>query len=155
MDDQNLTTTTIPTMSKEDVLYGKYLTFVVAENVFGLEISYVTEIIGIQNITRVPHTYSYIKGIINLRGTIVPVMDMCMRFDKEQSEYTDRTCIVVLNTEDLSIGLVVDEVAEVVSIDDDVIQPPPAKNTVINNYVKSLATVDGQVIQLLDLIKIY
>lgn len=155
MDDQLITT-----VSQEDVMRGKYLTFDVAENSFGLEISYVTEIIGIQNITRVPHTYPYIKGIINLRGTIIPVMDMRARFMLESIAYTDRTCIIVIDTADISIGLIVDQVSEVVDITDDHIQAPP-KSTAggVNNYIRAIATVehatDSEVTQLLDLQKIF
>ena len=142
-------------VSAEDVMLGKYLTFYVGDNGFGLEISYVTEIIGIQNITRVPHTYPYIKGIINLRGTVVPVMDMRLRFGLEEIPYTDRTCIVVINTDDICIGLIVDEVSEVVDIADENIQPPPSTNDKVNNYIRAIATVGDNIKQLLDLEKIF
>jgi purine-binding chemotaxis protein CheW len=143
-------------VSAEDVMRGKYLTFFVGDNGFGLEISNVTEIIGIQNITRVPHTHHYIKGIINLRGTVVPVMDMRLRFSLEEILYTDRTCIVVINTDDICIGLIVDEVSEVVDIADDNIQPPPpATAGGINHYIRAIATVGDHIKQLLDLEKIF
>ncbi|MCL1975533.1 MAG: chemotaxis protein CheW [Firmicutes bacterium] len=143
-------------VSAEDVMRGKYLVFYVGDNGFGLEISYVTEIIGIQNITHVPHTHHYIKGIINLRGTVVPVMDMRLRFSLGEIEYTDRTCIVVINTDDICIGLIVDEVSEVVDIADENIQPPPpTTGGGINNYIRAIATVGGHVKQLLDLEKIF
>ena len=143
-------------VSAEDVMRGKYLTFYVGDNGFGLEISNVTEIIGIQNITRVPHTHHYIKGIINLRGTVVPVMDMRLRFSLAEISYTDRTCIVVINTDDICIGLIVDEVSEVVDIvDDNIQQPPPTNAGGINHYIRAIATVGDHVKQLLDLEKIF
>jgi purine-binding chemotaxis protein CheW len=142
-------------VSAEDVMRGKYLTFYVGGNGFGLEISYITEIIGIQNITRVPHSRQYIKGIINLRGTVAPVMDMRLRFSLEEIPYTDRTCIVVINTDDICIGLIVDEVSEVVDIADENIQPPPGGAGGSNRFIRAIATVGGQVKQLLDLEKIF
>jgi len=143
-------------VSVEDVMRGKFLTFYVGDNGFGLEISYVTEIIGIQNITRVPHTHHYIKGIINLRGTVVPVMDMRLRFGLPEIPYTDRTCVVVINTNDICIGLIVDEVSEVVDITDENIQPPPpATAGGINHYIRAIATVGDHIKQLLDLEKIF
>jgi purine-binding chemotaxis protein CheW len=143
-------------VSAEDVMRGKYLTFYVGDNGFGLEISYVTEIIGIQNITHVPYSHHYIKGIINLRGTVVPVMDMRLRFSLAETAYTDRTCIVVINTDEICIGLIVDEVSEVVDIVDEHIQPPPLITAGgINHYIRAIATVGEQVKQLLDLEKIF
>jgi purine-binding chemotaxis protein CheW len=143
-------------VTAEDVMCGKYLTFYVGDNGFGLEISYITEIIGIQNITRVPYSHHYIRGIINLRGTVVPVMDMRLRFSLEELPYTDRTCIVVIDTEDICIGLIVDEVSEVVNIaDGDIQPPPPASAGGVNRYIRAIATVGGQVKQLLDLEKIF
>lgn len=144
-------------LSPEDIMRGKYLTFNIHENGFGLEISYVSEIISIQKITRVPHTYHYIKGIINLRGTIVPVMDMRLRFSHGEIAYNDRTCIIVINTEDICIGLIVDEVSEVVDIVDGNIQPPPppSSGSVVNNYIRAVATVNENVKLLLDLEKIF
>lgn len=144
-------------VSSEDVMHNKYLTFNVYESGFGLEISYVSEIISIQKITRVPHTYPYIKGIINLRGTVVPVMDMRLRFNHEEIPYNDRTCIIVINTEDICIGLIVDEVSEVVYIPEENIQPPPPSTSAIavNQYIRAIATVNSNVKQLLDLEKIF
>lgn len=150
MDDQIMLS-----ISSEDVMKGKYLTFMVKDGGFGLEISHVSEIIGIQNVTRVPHTFPYIKGVINLRGTIVPVMDMRLRFGYEEIPYTDRTCIVIINYEDILIGLIVDEVSEVGFIPDENIQPPPRATADANRYIRAIATVGEHVKQILDLEKIF
>jgi len=137
-------------MEEEDTQKGKYLTFVVGNEVYGIEIRYVTEIIGIQAITEVPELPVYIKGIINLRGKIIPVMDVRLRFNKEPKEYNDRTCVVVVDIGDISIGLIVDSVSEVLTIPDEDIVPPPQVNKVQNHYIKAIGKVDNKVSLLLD-----
>lgn len=135
----------------EDTQHGKYLTFPLGGEVFGIEIQYVTEIIGIQAITFVPEVPPYVKGIINLRGKIIPVVDMRLKFDKPEAEYTDRTCIVVVDEKDVSIGLIVDSVADVVDIPDDQVLPPPRfKSGRQNKYIKGIGKVDGEVRMLID-----
>jgi len=136
---------------EEDTQKGKYLTFVIGKEVYGIEIKYVTEIIGIQQITEVPELPQYIKGIINLRGKIIPVLDVRLRFKKEPMEYNDRTCIVVVDIKDISVGLIVDSVAEVVSIPENNIVPPPEANTGFSNhYIKEIGKVGDEVKLLLD-----
>jgi len=136
---------------QEDTQHGRYLTFNLGEEVFGLEIRYVTEIIGMQPITKIPEVASYIKGIINLRGKIIPVIDMWLKFGKEPVEYNDRTCIVVIDTQELVVGLIVDKVSEVMVIDDADIVPPPDQRTGIRNrYIQGIGKVDGNVKLLLD-----
>lgn len=139
-------------INEDDDLRGKYLTFKVENGEYGIEIACVTEIIGVQNITPIPHTHHYVKGIINLRGTIVPVIDMRLRFNMEELDYTDRTCIVVLGIGDMRIGLIVDEVQEVADIGEGNIQPPPKTtgNQVNNHYVKGIGVVGDSVKQLID-----
>ena len=82
---------------EEDTQKGKFLTFSLGNESYGLEIKYVTEIIGIQPITEVPELPEYIRGIINLRGKIIPVMDVRLRFKKPFNEYNERTCIIVID----------------------------------------------------------
>jgi purine-binding chemotaxis protein CheW len=136
---------------QEDTQHGRYLTFNLGEEVFGLEIRYVTEIIGMQPVTKIPEVASYIKGIINLRGKIIPVIDMWLKFGKEPVEYNDRTCIVVIDTQELVVGLIVDKVSEVMVIDDTDIVPPPDQRTGIRNrYIQGIGKVDGNVKLLLD-----
>lgn len=135
----------------EDTQKGKYLTFALGEEDYGIEIRFVTEIIGIQQITKVPELPDYIKGIINLRGKIIPVMDVRLRFKKEAKEYNDRTCIIVIDIKDISIGLIVDTVAEVISISDGEIVPPPDSKTGFHNkYIKGIGKVSNEVKLLLD-----
>ncbi len=109
----------------EDTQKDKFLTFTVGKEDYGLEIYHVTEIIGIQKITEVPDMPEYVKGVINLRGKVIPIMDVRKRFKFEERAYDDRTCIVVVNINDTSLGLVVDTVKEVSDIPEKDIQPPP------------------------------
>lgn len=103
----------------------RYLTFSLDSECYGIEIKYVTEIIGIQPITEVPEMPEYIKGIINLRGRIIPIMDVRLRFKKPFREYDERTCIIVIEIRDIVLGLIVDRVSEVLTIPDQNIAPAP------------------------------
>ncbi|MEG1178823.1 MAG: chemotaxis protein CheW [Oscillospiraceae bacterium] len=130
----------------EDTQEGKYLTFFIDKCVYAIEIKYVTEIIGIQPITEMPEVANYIKGIINLRGKIIPVMDVRLRFNKEIAEYDDRTCIIVVEVNDISLGLIVDNVSEVIQISDESIVVPPELNKgTENKYIKSIGKVGNSV----------
>lgn len=100
----------------EDTQKNKYLTFRLAGEDYGFEIIYVTEIIGIQKITEVPEMPKYVKGVINLRGQVIPVMDVRLRFGMDERIYDERTCIIVVRVDTASVGLVVDKVNEVVDI---------------------------------------
>lgn len=143
--------------SVEDVMHGKYMTFIVGDVGYGIEISCVVEIISVVDITLVPHTHDYLKGIINLRGTVVPVIDMNMRFGNPESVYTDKTCIIVLEMKEISVGILVDSVKDVTNIDDENIQDPPKQtgNTVQNNFIKSVGVSEGEVLQLIDVITVF
>lgn len=135
----------------EDTQKGRFLTFSVGKEDYGIEIQFVTEIIGIQDITEVPELPDYVKGIINLRGKIIPVMDVRIRFKKEAIAYNDRTCIIVIDIRDISIGLIVDKVCEVLTIaDENVVPPPDIKTGFHNRYVKGIGKVGSQVELLLD-----
>ncbi len=135
---------------EEDTQKGKYLTFSLGTEFYGLEIQYVTEIIKLQPITEVPEMPGYIRGIINLRGKIIPLMDVRARFKKPLIDYNDRTCVIVIDIQDISIGLIVDSVAEVLSIPDEEIVPPPDLNKGGNRYIKGIGKVEGEVKLLLD-----
>lgn len=136
---------------KEDTQKGKFLTFSLGADFFGIEIKYVTEIIGIQTITEVPELPEYIKGIINLRGKIIPVMDVRLRFRKPFKEYNDRTCIIVIEIRDISVGLIVDSVSEVLSIPDEQIVTPPEINEGTGyRYIKGIGKVGDSVKLILD-----
>lgn len=134
----------------EDTLKGKYLIFSMDNELYGMEIRYITEIIGIQPITEVPEMPNYVKGITNLRGKIIPVMDARLRFKKPEKEHDDRTCIIVLDSNDTSIGLIVDSVAEVLTIQDEDIAPPPEINKGGQKYIKGVGKAGGSVKLLLD-----
>jgi len=141
----------------EDVMRGKYLTFLVGDNAYGIEISYVVEIISVQDITLVPHTHAYVKGIINLRGTVVPVIDMGMRFGQGDIVYTDKTCIIVLSMDEMSVGILVDGVQDVVDISDESIQDPPkmSSGSMKNNFIRAVGMSGGEVKQLIDVFKVF
>lgn len=135
----------------EDTQHGRYLTFALGDENYSIEIRYVTEIIGLQPISSLPEAPDYIKGIVNLRGKIIPVIDVRLRFKKEQVEYTDRTCIIVVDTGELSVGLIVDMVSEVITIsDDNVVPPPDTKTGIQNRYIYGFGKFDDKVFLLLD-----
>lgn len=134
----------------EDTQKGKFLTFTIGSGSYGLEIACVTEIIGIQPITEVPELPNYVKGIINLRGKIIPVIDVRLRFKKELREYNDRTCIIVVSIKETTVGLIVDSVSEVLSIRDEEIVPPQELKTAQNRYIKGIGKIGGDVKLLLD-----
>lgn len=140
---------------EEDTQKGKFLTFTLESEDYGLEIKYVTEIIGIQEITAVPELPEYIKGIINLRGKIIPVMDVRLRFKKPFREYDNRTCIVVVDILDMEVGMIVDAVAEVMSIQDEEIVPPPDLNRGHSDkFISGIGKVGNEVKLLLDCSKL-
>ena len=135
----------------EDTQKGRFLTFSLGKESYGIEIKYVTEIIGIQEITEIPELPEYVRGIINLRGKIIPVMDVRLRFKKEPREYNDRTCVIVVDIKDLSIGLIVDGVAEVLTIpEQDIVEPPKMNKGFSNRYINRIGKVGNDVKLLLD-----
>ncbi|MDF2877623.1 MAG: CheW protein [Clostridia bacterium] len=136
---------------EEDTQTGRFLTFSLGKESYGIEIKYVTEIIGIQAITEIPELPEYVKGIINLRGKIIPVMDVRLRFKKQARAYNDRTCIVVIDIKEISIGLIVDTVSEVLTIPEEGIVEPPKMNKGFNNrYIKNIGKSGNDVKLLLD-----
>ena len=138
------------TEQEEDTLKGKYLIFSMGKESYGMEIRYITEIIGIQPITEVPEMPEYIRGITNLRGKLIPVMDARCRFKKALREYDDRTCIIVIETNNISIGLIVDSVAEVLTIDEKDIELPPEMRKEKNKYIKGIGKTGGSIKLLID-----
>jgi purine-binding chemotaxis protein CheW len=141
----------IPSALLEDTQYGRYLTFALGKESYGLEISYVKEIVGMQPVTELPEVPVCVKGIINLRGKIIPVIDMRIKFGKTAIDYNDRTCIIVIDVQDVSVGLIADRVSEVLSIDDSNIVPPPSANTGAgNDFIKAIGKVGNEVKLLVD-----
>lgn len=130
----------------EDTQEDKYLTFIIDREEYGIEIKYVIEIIGIQNITTVPDLPSYIKGVINLRGKVIPVMDVRMRFGIPEQTYNERTCIIVIMVREQLVGLIVDEVLEVLDIPKSNVEPPPKVNRGYSSrYVQGMGKVGDKV----------
>lgn len=133
---------------------NKYVTFRSGKEYFGLKIEYVNEIVVYQEITQVPETPEYIKGLINLRGKIIPVIDVRTRFKMEPVEYNDRTCIIVVRLQEMVIGLIVEQIAEVVEIlPEDILDPPvlgKEEKSVENRYVYGIGQVGNSVKLLID-----
>ncbi len=129
----------------------KYLTFVLGTEFYGIDIQFVREIIGMQSITRVPDVPGFIKGVINLRGKVIPVMDVRTRFNMESRAYDDRTCIIVIHVGDWLVGLVVDTVSEVLDIPEADIEPPPeAFGHRQDHFIAGMGKVGNEVRMLLD-----
>lgn len=131
----------------------KVLTFKVGDEDYAISIEYISEIVGLHKITPLPDVPRYVKGVINLRGKIIPVVDMRLRLGIPEREYDERTCIVVVNVEGDLLGLIVDRVNEVTDIPEDQIEPPPSGEEV-GGLVKGLGKVREEVKILLDVKKI-
>lgn len=138
---------------------GKYLTFTLDKEEYGLEILKVREIIGMMEITSVPQTPNYVKGVVNLRGRVIPVIDLRLKFGLPATEWTERTCIIVVDVRGeagvMQMGIVVDAVSEVMNILGDDIEPTPSFGTRLNTqYILGIAKVRGRVKILLDIDKV-
>ena len=139
-----------------DSLAGKYLTFILDNEEYGIALLKVKEIIGMMPITTVPPTPEYVKGVINLRGKVIPVMDLRLKFGMDAMDYTDRTCIIVVEIAGqagtVMIGVVVDSVSEVLNIKADDIEDAPAFGASLNtDYIFGMAKMEGGVKILLDI----
>ena len=134
---------------------GKYLTFTLANEDYGLEILKVREIIGMMDITAIPQTPAYVKGVINLRGKVIPVIDLRLKFGLPPMEYGERTCIIVVEvkTQDaMQMGVVVDTVSEVMNINGGDIEPAPSFGTRVDTkYILGIAKARGTIKILLDI----
>jgi len=138
---------------------GKYLTFFLDGEEYGIGILRIREIIGMMPVTVVPRTPPFIKGVINLRGKVIPVVDLRLKFGMNEMAYTDRTCIIVVETGMgkgvLLMGIVVDAVSEVLNIKGEDIQDTPAFGAKVDtDYILGLAKADGHVKILLDIDKV-
>ena len=136
---------------EEDTQKDKFMTFKCGDESYGIGIEYVNEIIGMQKITEVPETEGYIKGLINLRGKIIPVIDVRLRFGKPQLEYNDRTCIIVITVGEVVVGLVVDTIADVVNINsENIVLPPVIGKNRENRFVYGIGKIGSEVKLLID-----
>lgn len=135
-------------------LGGKYLTFLLDHEEHGLEILKVREIIGIMDITKVPQTPSFVRGVINLRGKVIPVIDLRLKFGLSPKEYDDQTCIIVVDV-GMLMGIIVDTVQEVHNIPAADIEPPPQLGTHVNtSFILGMGKVKDDVKILLDIDKV-
>lgn len=129
---------------------GKYLTFLTDGQLFGVPIADVVQIVGIQQITEVPEFPHYAKGIINLRGSIIPVIDMCLRLNKPERPYDERTCIIVTLINETAIGFIVDAVDAVTDISEELISPPPSiSKESASEYLTGIARTESGIVLLL------
>jgi len=135
---------------------GKHLTFSLGNEDYGIPILKVKEIIGLMEITHVPQTPEFIKGVINLRGKIIPIMDLRLKFKMPEKDYNERTCIIVvevlIHDAKRLMGIVVDMVSEVVNIQAAEIEPPPQYGTKVETgFLTGLGKVKGKVVMLLNI----
>jgi purine-binding chemotaxis protein CheW len=138
---------------------GKYLSFSLAEEEYGIGILQIKEIIGMMNITVIPKSPDFVKGVINLRGKVIPVIDLRLKFGMESIPYAERTCIIVVEVDSSSgtmlIGIVVDSVSEVLNVRGENIEPPPAFGASLEtDYILGMAKMDSGVKILLDINKV-
>lgn len=135
-----------------DDLENRLMTFFIKDVIYGIQLRHVIEIISIQYITKVPNVPNYVKGIINLRGKIVPVVDTRLKIGIEETEYDDKTCIIVIMIGEMQIGLIVDSVNEVVTITKDAItRMPDISEQKTKKYLQSVTKMNDQMILHLDL----
>ncbi|NJB68784.1 purine-binding chemotaxis protein CheW [Desulfobaculum xiamenense] len=135
---------------------GQYLSFVLAGELYALDISKVREVLEVQEVTRIPRTPEFLRGVINLRGSAVPVVDMRRKFGMSATEYTVNTCIIIvevnLEGEELILGALADSVREVIELTPDEIKPPPRMGTTIDtNFISGMSKQDEQFIMLLEI----
>jgi purine-binding chemotaxis protein CheW len=140
-------------------LGGKYLTFSLSNEEYGIGILKIKEIIGMMPVTSVPQTPDFVKGVVNLRGKVIPVMDLRLKFSMKSADYTERTCIIVVEIEgkksDILIGLVVDSVSEVLNISQNDIEKTPSFGSNLDTkYIQGMAKMEGGVKILLDIDRI-
>lgn len=134
---------------------GKYLTFVLSSEEYGIEILKVREIIGMMDITSVPQTPDYMKGVINLRGKVIPVIDLRLKFSMTEQEHTQETCIIVVEVNDSLIGIIVDTVSEVVDVGGDEIEETPHLGQEIDtNFIMGMGKLKEKLVILLDIDKV-
>lgn len=138
---------------------GKYLTFKIATEEYGLEILKVQEIIGIMDVTRVPKTPEFVRGVINLRGKVIPVIDLRIKFGLESIQDTDMTCIIVVQiasgNQSITTGIIVDEVYEVLDISGEQIADPPSFGAAVDTtFILGMGKVKEKVVSLLDIDKV-
>jgi purine-binding chemotaxis protein CheW len=145
----------VATVTETRAKAGKYLTFGLGQEEYGLDILQVREIVGLMDITAVPKAPSFVRGIVNLRGKIVPVMDLRERFGLPATETDEATCIIVVQLGRLEVGLIVDRVLEVLDIPaGEIAEAPSFGKGVDNRFVEGIGKASGRVVILLDAEKV-
>ncbi len=141
--------------TKTKTTEGKFLTFVLNDEIYGIEILKVREIIGLMDVTNVPQTPEYLKGVINLRGKVIPVIDLRLKFSMQEGEHTQETCTIVVEVDNTSIGVIVDNVSEVMEIKGDEIEDAPQFGQgVDSNFIMGLGKTKETIVILLDIAKV-
>ncbi|MGR3301897.1 MAG: chemotaxis protein CheW [Candidatus Scalindua sp.] len=139
-------------LAKEGITEGKFLTFVLGSEVYGIEILKVREIIKLMDITTVPRTPDYLKGVINLRGKVIPIVDLRSKFSMPEIEHTQETCIIVAEVNQTSIGIIVDSVSEVSNINSEEIEEAPHLGQDIDtDFILGLGKTKERIVILLDI----
>lgn len=134
---------------------GEILLYYINDVLYGVEIHYITEIIGILPITVVPRVPEFIKGVINIRGKVVPVISIRHKINQPEIPYNDKTCIIVVELDGLTVGLIVDRVREITTVlPTDTCSAPDHKDVNRNQYIKSIIDSNGEIKQLLDIKKL-
>ncbi len=155
------TTANLESLSSITAKPGKYLSFALSSEKYAIDIQKVVEIFGVRNITRVPRCPNYVKGVINLRGRIIPVIDLRLKFELQEKEYDSRTCIIVLNSEikgnSMTLGIIVDTVLEVQDFNQQSIAAAPNYGvSVKDNFIIGMGKLEaGEVVILLDIDKAF
>ena len=138
--------------TKTKVTEGKFLTFILGSEVYGIEILKVREIIKLMDITAVPRTPDYLKGLINLRGKVIPIVDLRSKFSMPEIEHTQETCIIVAEVNQTSIGIIVDSVSEVSNINSEEIEEAPHLGQDIDtDFILGLGKTKERIVILLDI----
>jgi len=140
----------------DDAQKDRFMTFTIGDQNYGFEILHVTEIVGLDDITEVPDVPHYVKGMINLRGNVIPVIDIRLRFGMEPRAYDERTCVIVVTLETSTVGMVVDRVNEVsIFREDDISMPPQGgNNSLAGDYIKGMGRQGDKVTILLDIMEL-
>jgi purine-binding chemotaxis protein CheW len=151
--DENDTLEELEDEDFDEIQKDRYITFMIGEQTYGVEILYVTEIVGLQNIAVVPDVPSFVKGMINLRGNVIPVVDVRLRFKMDERPYTDRTCVIVVTIGDDTVGMIVDAVEEVSHFPQENISAPPVRGDHVQSHdaISGLGKQGEKVTLLLDL----
>lgn len=141
----------IDQQEEEDTLSGKYLVFNLDGQEYAIAILYVVDIINVQPVTRVPNCPVFVRGITNLRGKVIPIIDVRIRFGKPPQDYNERTCIIVVELNEITVGMIIDSVSEVLTLNPDSISPPPSfSSSVDTRFIEGIGRAENGIKLILD-----